>query len=90
MAVLQSLQQEPAGESSFADTSWAHEHQILVLGNKVEFGESADLLAVDAGLRSMHITLRDGGVTWRGTFYPLAELRRKADKKCEIVHEMEL
>jgi len=27
-------------------------------------------------LRSVWITLRDGGVTWRGTFYPLAELRR--------------
>jgi glycosyltransferase involved in cell wall biosynthesis len=27
-------------------------------------------------LRSVWITLRTGGVTWRGTFYPLAELRR--------------
>lgn len=27
-------------------------------------------------LRSMFTTLRDGGVTWRGTFYPLAELRK--------------
>ncbi len=26
-------------------------------------------------LRSMFITLKQGGVTWRGTFYPLAELR---------------
>lgn len=26
-------------------------------------------------VRSMAVTLRDGGVTWRGTFYPLAELR---------------
>ncbi|HMG02801.1 MAG TPA: hypothetical protein VK596_06685, partial [Edaphobacter sp.] len=26
-------------------------------------------------LRSAWITLREGGVTWRGTFYPLAELR---------------
>jgi len=25
----------------------------------------------------MVITLRQGGVTWRGTFYPLAELRSK-------------
>jgi glycosyltransferase involved in cell wall biosynthesis len=29
-------------------------------------------------LHSALITLRDGGVTWRGTFYPLAELRKKA------------
>lgn len=28
-------------------------------------------------LRSMLITLKQGGVTWRGTFYPLAELRQK-------------
>lgn len=28
-------------------------------------------------LRSMFVTLRQGGVTWRGTFYPLAELRKK-------------
>jgi glycosyltransferase involved in cell wall biosynthesis len=27
-------------------------------------------------LRSTVVTLRDGGVTWRGTFYPLEELRR--------------
>jgi len=29
-------------------------------------------------LRSMIHTLRDGGVTWRETFYPLADLRAKA------------
>jgi len=27
-------------------------------------------------LRSMAVTLRDGGVTWRGTFYPLKVLRK--------------
>ena len=31
-------------------------------------------------LRSMIITLRQGGVIWRGTFYPLAELRKNAEK----------
>jgi GT2 family glycosyltransferase len=31
-------------------------------------------------LRSMVVTLRDGGVTWRGTFYSLAELRRSAER----------
>jgi hypothetical protein len=34
-------------------------------------------------LRSMYITLRDGGVTWRGTFYPLAELRCNADRNAK-------
>lgn len=29
-------------------------------------------------LRSMVVTLRQGGIIWRGTFYPLAELRRGA------------
>jgi glycosyltransferase involved in cell wall biosynthesis len=28
-------------------------------------------------LRSMFITLKNGGVEWRGTFYPLRELRKK-------------
>ncbi len=27
-------------------------------------------------LRSMFITLKQGGIIWRGTFYPLAELRK--------------
>ena len=29
-------------------------------------------------IRSMLITLKQGGVVWRGTFYPLAELRKNA------------
>jgi glycosyltransferase involved in cell wall biosynthesis len=32
-------------------------------------------------LRSVWITLRAGGVTWRGTFYPLAELSRGLTRK---------
>jgi len=35
-------------------------------------------LLVYALLRSMATTLRQGGVVWRGTFYPLAELRKHA------------
>ena len=31
-------------------------------------------------LRSMVVVLRAGGVTWRGTFYPLAELRRSVER----------
>jgi hypothetical protein len=31
-------------------------------------------------LRSMLITLKRGGVLWRGTFYPLAELRKNIAK----------
>jgi glycosyltransferase involved in cell wall biosynthesis len=43
------------------------------------------LFPVAAGLvtysmvRSMVVTLATGGVTWRGTFYPLAELRKQTD-----------
>jgi hypothetical protein len=32
-------------------------------------------------VRSMMVTLRDGGVTWRGTFYPLSELRDEARRR---------
>ena len=42
----------------------------------VGFPVAAVLLAASM-LRSMAITLRDGGVTWRGTFYPLAALRKQ-------------
>ncbi|HJX84517.1 MAG TPA: glycosyltransferase family 2 protein [Candidatus Angelobacter sp.] len=35
------------------------------------------LLFMLAVLRSAFVALRDGGVTWRGTKYPLAELRKK-------------
>jgi GT2 family glycosyltransferase len=36
------------------------------------------LLLIYALLRSMLTTLRQGGILWRGTFYPLAELRKHA------------
>jgi hypothetical protein len=36
------------------------------------------VLVIYAMLRSMVVTLADGGVTWRGTFYPLADLRNKS------------
>jgi glycosyltransferase involved in cell wall biosynthesis len=41
------------------------------------FPVSAALIVVSI-LRSMFTTLRQGGVIWRGTFYPLAELRKNA------------
>jgi GT2 family glycosyltransferase len=37
-------------------------------------------LVIYSMLRSMVITVRDGGVTWRGTFYRLEELRRGVQK----------
>lgn len=39
----------------------------------------AAVVVIYAMLRSMLITLREGGVAWRGTFYSLAELRRQVD-----------
>ncbi len=38
----------------------------------------AGMLFIYALLRSMVTTLSQGGVVWRGTFYPLAELRKHA------------
>jgi GT2 family glycosyltransferase len=37
-------------------------------------------LFVYSMLRSMVVALSAGGVTWRGTFYPLAELRRNVER----------
>ncbi len=37
---------------------------------------AATILVLYSLIRSMVITLTRGGVTWRGTFYPLAELRK--------------
>ena len=39
------------------------------------------LLTMLAVLRSAFVTMRDGGITWRGTKYPLAELRKKASRE---------
>jgi glycosyltransferase involved in cell wall biosynthesis len=39
------------------------------------FGAMVFLFAL---LRSMLLTLKQGGIVWRGTFYPLAELRKNA------------
>jgi hypothetical protein len=38
----------------------------------------AAALVIYSMLRSMFVTLANGGVTWRGTFYPLTELRKQA------------
>ncbi len=41
----------------------------------------AALLLTYSLLRSMVVTLRNGGVTWRGTFYPLSELRKHTNPR---------
>jgi glycosyltransferase involved in cell wall biosynthesis len=43
--------------------------------NAVSFPFSA-LVFIFALLRSMFLTLKQGGIIWRGTFYPLPELRK--------------
>src|SRR3989442_15125411 len=50
IAVLNRLQQEPGRESCFPHASVANEDEVLGLGDKLEVGERADLLRVDAGL----------------------------------------
>ena len=50
MTVLQGLQQKAAGKPRFTHAGRAHQHQILIFGHKVEFGERAHLLAVHTGL----------------------------------------
>jgi glycosyltransferase involved in cell wall biosynthesis len=52
-------------------------HSGLSTWNAVFFPLSALIFAFTL-LRSMFTTLKQGGVRWRGTFYPLAELRKNA------------
>jgi glycosyltransferase involved in cell wall biosynthesis len=52
-------------------------HSGISTWNAIFFPFSA-LIFVFTLLRSMLTTLKQGGVTWRGTFYPLAELRKRA------------
>jgi hypothetical protein len=52
-------------------------HSGISTWNALFYPFSALIFAF-ALLRSMLITLKQGGVTWRGTFYPLAELRKHA------------
>ena len=60
---------------------WAYRlmsrHSGIFTWNALFFPFSA-LVFVFALLRSMLITLQQGGVVWRGTFYSLAELRKNA------------
>lgn len=66
---------------TLAAVVWAYRllsrHSGISTWNAVFFPLSALVLSF-ALLRSMLITLKEGGVTWRGTFYPLAELRKNA------------
>jgi hypothetical protein len=41
---------------------------------------AATVLLLYAMLRSMVLAMRRGGIVWRGTFYSLADLRRRAGK----------
>jgi hypothetical protein len=52
-------------------------HSNISTWNAVFFPLSA-MVFVFALLRSMFITLKQGGVIWRGTFYSLTELRKNA------------
>ena len=66
---------------ALAAVAWAyrlmHRPSGLSSWNVLAFPFSA-LIFVFTLLRSMLTTLRQGGVLWRGTFYPLAELRKNA------------
>ena len=52
-------------------------HSGISTWNALFFPFSALIFAFTL-FRSMFVTLKQGGVTWRGTFYPLAELRKNA------------
>ena len=52
-------------------------HSGISTWNVLFFPFSA-LVFIFALLRSMLVTIKEGGITWRGTFYPLSELRKNA------------
>jgi hypothetical protein len=66
---------------TFAAAVWAYwlmsRHSGISTWNALFFPFAA-LVFVFTLLRSMLITLKRGGVIWRGTFYPLVELRKNA------------
>jgi GT2 family glycosyltransferase len=59
-------------------TYWLYGRISGISAWQVLLSPMAALLFVYALLRSMVTTLRQGGVVWRGTFYPLKTLRRYA------------
>jgi len=62
---------------------WAHQHQVLVLGDEVEFGKGADLFAIHTGLarpgeRFQRPSFRQIGsadAPFQRTFLPVVPLR---------------
>jgi len=66
---------------TIAAIAWAYRllsrHSGISTWNALFFPFAA-LVFLFALLRSIAVTLQQGGVTWRGTFYPLAELRKNA------------
>jgi glycosyltransferase involved in cell wall biosynthesis len=71
----------PPAIFTFAAVAWAYwlmsRHSGISTWNALLFPFGA-LVFIFTLLRSMLMTLKRGGVIWRGTFYPLAELRKNA------------
>jgi glycosyltransferase involved in cell wall biosynthesis len=66
---------------TLAAVTWAYRLLSRSFGHSAWnalFFPIAALVLLFALLRSIVMTLKQGGVTWRGTFYPLAELRKNA------------
>jgi hypothetical protein len=66
---------------TIAAVVWAYRlmsrHSGISTGNAIFFPFGA-LVFIFTLLRSMLLTLKRGGVIWRGTFYPLTLLRKNA------------
>src|SRR5256886_8794125 len=50
--ILEGFEQNPRGQSGLADAGWANEDEVLLIGDELQFSESADLFAIDSGLAS--------------------------------------
>lgn len=67
--------------TGIAGMYWLVGRRSLLSPGWVAGAPVAGVLLMYSMLRSMVVTLRAGGVTWRGTFYPLAELRSAARER---------
>ena len=75
VAILEGLEQDPRGEAGLAHPGPADEHDVLGLGDELQFGEGADLALVDRGLLFVGKGLQAPGLRQAGRADPIGQGR---------------